>query len=121
MAACTQRGNLDARAQGAQLRTGLLALGMALVVAAFLARSDVSMLYRALVFAPFFVAAYGLLAGFYETCSLVALKGNRMTADGPEPVADHTELAAQRRTSVRVLSLSGAFAGIATALFVFAS
>lgn len=121
MAAVTQRGNLDARSQEGQLRVGLVALGMALVVAAFLARSEAATLYRAFVFVPFFVAAYGVLAAFYETCGLTAFRGHRMTADGAEPVADRVELAAQRRTGVQVLSMSGALAGIATALFVVAS
>ena len=121
MVAVSQRGNLDARSQQGQLRVGLVALGMALVAAAFLARSDAAMFYRAFVFVPFFVAAYGVLAAFYETCSLTAARGCRVTCDGVEPVADCAELAGQRKTSRRVLSMSGALAAIATVLFVIAS
>lgn len=116
-----QRGNLDAHAQDAQLRVGLIALAMALVVAAFLARRDAATVYRALVFVPFVVAANGVLAAFYGTCGLTAFAGRRRTADGAEVVADRGELTAQRRTGVWVLSMSGAFAAAATALFVIAS
>jgi hypothetical protein len=120
MAALTQRGNLDSRSQEGQLRMGLVALAMALVAAAFLARSDAATLYRVLVFAPFFVAAYGVLAAFYGTCGFCAFAGRRMTADGAEPVADRTDLAAQRKTGLWVLTMSGVCALIATVLFVIA-
>jgi len=91
------------------------------MAAAFLARSDTALSYRAAVFVPFFVAAYGVLAAFYETCSVRAISGCRLTSEGTEPVADRAELAAQRKTGLRVLGMSGALAGLATALFVVAS
>jgi hypothetical protein len=121
MAALAQRGNLDSRSQESQLRVGLVALAMALVLAAFLARTDAATLYRALVFGPFLVATYGLLAAFYGTCGLTAIAGRRITADGSERVADRTELCAQRRVGARVLGASVALAAIAPTLFVLAS
>ena len=99
----------------------MVALGMALVATAFLGRSDVAPLYRAGVFVPFFVAAYGVLAAFYETCGLTAFAGRRITRDGPEPVADRGELAAQRKMGLGVMCLSGLLAVVATTAFVLAS
>ncbi len=121
MAVLAQRGNLDSRSQDGQLRVGLVALAMALVLAAFLARTDAATVYRAVVFLPFFVAVYGVLAAFYGTCGLQAMAGRRMTPDGAERVADRRELSAQRRTGARVLGASVLLAAIATTLFVFAT
>jgi hypothetical protein len=100
---------------------GLVALAMALVVAAFLARSNVAVPYRALMFLPFLVAANGVLAAFYQTCGLTAFAGRRMTPDGAERVADRVELAAQRKTGAWVLSMSVVGATVATVLFVLAT
>lgn len=121
MAAAAQRGNLDARAQDNQLRVGLVALAMALVVTALLARFEGASVYRWLMFLPFFVAANGVLAAFYRTCGITAFAGRRMTVEGAEVVADRTELSAQRRIGLRVLGMSVALAWLATALFVTAS
>jgi hypothetical protein len=120
MTALVQRGNLDSRSQDGQLRLGLLALAMALAGAAFLARQDAATLYRAAVFVPFFVATNGVLAAFYRTCGITAMAGRRMTPDGVEMVADRAELAAQRRTGLKVLFVSWALALAATTLFVLA-
>jgi hypothetical protein len=122
MAALTERGNLDARAREGQLRVGLAALGMALVLSAFLCRPELGADagYRAIVFVPFFVASYGVLAAFYRTCGLSAIAGHRRTPDGTEPVADRAELASQRRTGAMVMLMSVGLAGAATLLFVIA-
>lgn len=128
MAAITRRGNLDDQAsrQG-QLRVGLAALAMALVLAAFLggggsgAGGPVAPVpLRALVFVPFFVGAYGVLAAFYKTCAFHALSRTRSTAVGSEPVADRAELQAQRRTGALVVLGSAGLAAAATLLFVLA-
>ncbi|CAN5920752.1 hypothetical protein BH11MYX4_BH11MYX4_23580 [soil metagenome] len=103
------------------MRTGLVALAMALAFAAFLTRSDGAHLYRWFAFLPFFVAANGVLAAFYRTCGFTAAAGRRMTPEGAEPVADRDELAEQRRVGMRVLGSSAALAAVATALFVTAS
>ena len=121
MAAVAQRGNLDARAQDSQLRIGLVALAMALLVTAFLARIEGASAYRWLMFLPFFVAANGILAAFYRTCGITAFAGRRMTFEGAEVVADRTELSGQRRVGLRVLVISIGMAGLATAAFVTAS
>jgi len=120
MAALAQRGNLDSRSQESQLRVGLVGLAMALVLAAFLARSDAATVYRAVVFLPFLVATYGVLAAFYGTCGLMAIAGRRITADGTERVADRQELSAHRRLGARVLFASVALAAIATTLLLVA-
>ena len=103
------------------MRVGLVALAGALIVALFLAQSGAAPAYRALAFLPFFVAANGVLAALYRVCGFTAIAGHRMTADGVEVVADREELAAQRRSGMRVLVLSVALAALATALFIVAT
>jgi hypothetical protein len=120
MAAVAPRGNLDTRAQETQMRFGLVALAASLVVAVVLAQSGASAGFRAVAFVPFFVAAYGVTSALYRTCGLSALAGRRQTSDGAEPVADRSELRAQRRAGLRVFAVSGALAGVATLLFSFA-
>ncbi len=121
MAAVGPTGNLGSRAQDNQLRVGLVALAMALALTAFLARTDGGSAYRWLVAFPFFVAINGVLAGFYKTCGVTAFAGRRITASGVEVVADRHELAALRRTGLKVLGMSVALAAAAAALFVTAS
>ncbi|MDB4941643.1 MAG: hypothetical protein JWP97_1177 [Labilithrix sp.] len=124
MAAVTRRGNLvDQGSRQGQLRVGLAGLAMALVLAALLGRADASPVEhasRALVFLPFFVGTYGVLASFYKTCGVHALSGTRSTAGGSEPVADRSELRAQRRLGAMVVLGSALVAAGATALFLVA-
>jgi uncharacterized membrane protein YecN with MAPEG domain len=121
MGAVAHRGNLDSNAQDRQLRVGLVALAVALVVTLLLVKSGAPPVVRAAAFLPFFFAAYGVLAAFYRVCGFTAIAGRRMTADGVEKVADRAELSAQRRSGLRVIVLSVACAALATALFVVAS
>ena len=121
MAVVAQRGNLDVNAQERQLRVGLVALAGALVVALLLVNSGAAPVVRGVAFLPFFFAVYGLLAAFYRVCGFTAIAGRRMTADGVEKVADRAELAAQRRSGLRVIILSVVFATFATSLFVVAT
>jgi hypothetical protein len=121
MAAVIPRGNLESRAQDIQMRVGLVALAISLVVGTLLARSGVAMGYRALAFVPFFVASYGLLAALYRTCGMTALAGRRITSDGTEPVADREELAALRSKGMRVMLGSALLAATATSLLAIAS
>lgn len=114
-------GNLDASAQDTQLRAGLLALTTALITAAALCSTSASPIYRVVVFVPFFIASYGVLAALYATCGISAIAGLRYTCQGSEPIADRSELSAHRSRGIRVLSLSLVLATIATALFVTAS
>jgi hypothetical protein len=121
MAAVAQRGNLDTRSQDQQMRMGLVALAGALVFAVFLMRTGAPPTYRALGFVPFFFAVNGFLAALYRVCGFTAIAGRRMTADGAEVVADRAELAAQRRTGLRVLVLSVVLSALATSLLMVAN
>jgi hypothetical protein len=121
MQVVSPRGNLDATTQDTQLRAGLIALVMALVVAAALGHSGAAPGYRVLVFAPFFVASYGVLAALYGTCGISAIAGRRITCQGTERIADRGERSTQRAKGMKVLSVSLALATAATALFVTAS
>lgn len=121
MQVVSPRGNLDSAAQDTQLRAGLIALATALVVAAALGHSDAAPLVRAVVFVPFFVAAYGVLAALYATCGVTAMAGRRITCQGAERIADRGERSAQRAKGLKVLAASLVLAAGATALFVTAS
>ncbi|MDF2696414.1 MAG: hypothetical protein K0S65_4797 [Labilithrix sp.] len=114
-------GNLDAASQDTQLRAGLVALTTGLALAALLCRSGAPSVYRAIVFLPFFVASYGVLAALYATCGISAIAGRRFTCQGSERIADRGELSAHRAKGVKVLSMSLLLAAAATALFVTAS
>jgi hypothetical protein len=121
MAAVAQRGNLDSSAKDSQMRVGLVALAAAMLAAVLLAQSGAAAGVRALSFVPFFVASYGILSALYGVCGFTALAGRRITTEGTERVADRFELTCQRRSGMRVLVLSAAFAALATGLFVAAS
>jgi hypothetical protein len=121
MAVVAPRGNLDSRAQGAQMRVGLFALAIALGAVVMLAHSGAAPGYRSLAFAPFLVAAYGVLSALYGTCGMTAIAGRRITSEGTERIADRDELASQRKTGARVLAISIALSAVATALFVNAA
>jgi len=112
--------NLDAATQEKELRLGLVALVVALTSAALLSRSGAPAGYRALVFVPFCVAAYGVLAGLFATCGVTALAGCRITPQGREPIADRADLEATRAHGVKVLLSSAVAAAITTGLFVIA-
>lgn len=121
MQVVTPRGNLDSAAQDTQLRSGLVALATALLVAAVLGGSGAAPVYRVFVFLPFFVAAYGVLAALYGTCGITALAGRRITCQGSERVADRCERSELRTSGMKVLSGSFLLASAATVLFVTAS
>jgi len=121
MQVVSPRGNLDPSTQDTQLRGGLIALTLALGVAAMLGHSGAAPGYRALVFVPFFVAAYGVMAALYGTCGISAIAGRRITCQGTERIADRNERAVQRRNGMKVLSVSLALATAATFLFVATS
>jgi hypothetical protein len=109
-------GNLDGRAQNAQIRVGVgtLAVGLAAAMA-MNARGAGSATHLALV-PVFFVGAYGICAGLARTCGFTAITGRRITATGSEPIADRDELAAVRRRGGVVVAISLAVSLIATAL-----
>jgi hypothetical protein len=121
MAAVIERGNLESRAQDTQLRVGLVALAVSLVVGNLLVNGAVASGYRLLAFVPFFVAAYGVLAALYQTCGITAIMGRRITSEGSEPVADRAELAKHRARGMRVLLGSTLLAAVATSLLFLAS
>ncbi len=112
--------NLDTRAQNFQLRLGVVMIALSLGVAVALVRAEVGTAYRLLVALPMYFGTYAVYAGLTKTCGFTALRGLRMTASGPAPVADKAELAAQRRRGLRVIASSAAVAGLATLLLAVA-
>src|SRR4051794_10750644 len=106
MAAIAERGNLESRAQDVQMRIGIIALAISLLIGTLLAQSGFAREVRLAAFAPFFVASYGLLAALYRTCGLTAIAGRRITSDGSEPVADRAELLRLRARGLRVMCAS---------------
>jgi hypothetical protein len=120
MAALTTGGNLEQPAQDAQLRIGVAFVSVGLVAAVVLRHVDVGAGIRALLFLPFFVGAYGVQAGLYKVCGINALFARRITIEGPRPVADPRDLAEYRRTGIRILASSAAFAMLAATLVVVA-
>ena len=121
MHAASPRGNLSTAAQDTQLRAGLIALATAIAVAAGLGHIGASPGYRAVVFVPFFVAAYGVLAALYGTCGISAIAGMRITCQGTERIADRSERNVLRAKGMKVLSASLVVAVIGTVLFVTAA
>jgi hypothetical protein len=61
------QGNLDAAGTTRRLRAGVMALAVALGIAVVMAKADVSVGYRLLLFLPFFAAANGFFQGLYRT------------------------------------------------------
>jgi len=103
------------------MRFGLVSLAVGLLAVAVLTQLGVQPAYRALAFVPFFFASYGVISALFGVCTITAVMGRRMTADGAERVANREELAEQRRYAARVLFLTFALAAGATSLFVLAA
>ena len=113
-------GNLDSRAQNAQLRIGVGMIAVALAVAVVSLSLDVPSGYRALLALPLFFGTYGIYAGLTRTCGLTALRGMRMTESGPTPVADKDALVTHRRQGYQVIGGSALISVAATLLLVLA-
>ena len=113
-------GNLDARAQNAQLRFGVVMIAAALALAVVLLGVGAPAPYRALLAIPLFLGTYGVYAGLTRVCGFTALRGMRMTESGPAPVADRSDLESHRRRGLRVLGGSATIALAATVLLLLA-
>jgi hypothetical protein len=98
---------------------GVVALGVGLLASVAVVRLGVPTGARAIVFLPFFVAAFGGYQGLYRTCTGAGEQGVRITEHGEEPIVDPTERESARREGRRVLWRSVLTAAVATLAIVF--
>jgi hypothetical protein len=109
--------NLQDHGQNSRLRMGIVALTVALGAAVLVVQADLPRLWRALLFVPFFFAAFGAWQGLYRTCPGMVMKGARETQEGDEVrVADPEQTRGARRLAARVMLGSVVTAACATAL-----
>jgi hypothetical protein len=120
MASSSGCGNLDDRARDMHIRMGVGMLSAGLLAAAVMHHLRWSGLASLALSPIFFVAVYGLAAGFGGTCVLNAISGKRRGTSGAEPIADRQELAAVRRRGASLTGASLLIAVAASALLAFA-
>ncbi len=113
-------GNLDASAQNAQLRFGVVMIAAALATGVLLLGLGVPAGYRAFLALPLFFGTYGVYAALMRTCGFTAMRGMRLTESGPCPVPDKAEAKCFRRRGMQVIGGSATIAAAATLLLVFA-
>lgn len=111
-------GNLGDRAQNARLRMSLVFLALGLGLAVLLIRTDAAAGYRALLFVPFFGAAFGAYQGLFRTCTYAAKHGVRLTDEGEERMANPADLARVRKSGRAVILSSFLTAVMATLVIV---
>jgi hypothetical protein len=97
---------------------GVVALGVGLLASVLVVRLGVPTGLRAIVFVPFFVAAFGGYQGLYRTCTGAGEEGVRITDHGKEPIVDPGERASSRREGRRVLGRAVLTAAVATLAIV---
>ncbi len=97
---------------------GVVALGVGLLASVVVVRLGLPTGVRALVFVPFFVAAFGGYQGLYRTCSGAAAQGVRITEHGEERIVDPAERESARAEGRRVLWRSVLTAAAATLAIV---
>jgi len=107
--------NLGDQGQNARLRLSLIALVVALALSVGLVESDAPPVLRAILFVPFFIAAFGAYQGLFRTCSFAARHGMCVTDQGAESVGDAAERDRLRRDGRKVVLSSFATALVATA------
>ncbi|MEZ4222891.1 MAG: hypothetical protein R3B13_18255 [Polyangiaceae bacterium] len=111
-------GNLSPACRAKGLRHGVYILGFALAAAVTMRELGAPPLWRALLFLPFFMALVGMARGLIGICAFLALKGQRETDDGVEPVAAREERARLAITGRNALLWSSLIALALTAAFV---
>lgn len=107
-------GNLGCHAQNSRLRMSLFALSIALALSVVLMESGAPSLARAILFFPFFIAAFGAYQGLFRTCSFAARQGVRLADHGEEMVTSRQERDRMRREGRKVFLGSLATAVAAT-------
>jgi hypothetical protein len=111
-------GNLGCGAQNSRLRMSLVALSIGLGLSVVLMESGAPAFARAVLFFPFFIAAFGAYQGLFRTCSFAARQGLRLADHGEEVVSSPVERERMRREGRKVVLGSVATAVAATAMVV---
>lgn len=111
--------NLASLGQNFRLRMGVLVLGASLVASVIIVKADVHRGWRAALFVPFFMAAFGAWQGLYRVCPDLAFRGVREDRTGAEdPIGRPQERASVRCIARRVLLISTLTAGLLTAVLI---
>jgi hypothetical protein len=118
MASVALAPNLDRPAQTVRLRAGVIAFTIALSFSLGFAHVRLDRPLRAVLFVPFFIAAWGIAQGLTGTDPLLAARGLRDVGEGREQIADAGELARVRRTARLVNRIALAVAAALTGLIV---
>ena len=110
--------NLEGGGQNRRLRLGATGLAVALVASVVLVEADVGRVWRALLFLPFYGAAYGAWQGLLRTCPTLARRGQREDHGEYASIASPERVAAGRKMGrkVRLASLMSAL--VATSIVV---
>lgn len=120
MAASVDLRNTDTHTQGAQLRRGLGVIAVSLGLAVVLRETGASPKTILLLVPFFFLGIYGVQASFTGTCSVLAMRGQRLTASGAEPICDRARRAKLKRKGLGLVASSAAVAVLAGVLLAFA-
>jgi hypothetical protein len=96
----------------------LFALLIALALSVVLMESGAPAFARAVLFFPFFIAAFGAYQGLFRTCSFAARHGLRLADHGEEMVTSQPERDRMRREGRKVFLGSLATAVAATSMVV---
>ncbi len=118
MAAPYQAANLDEVVQGRMLRFGVAMSLVALGLSTILLQTGASTFPRALLFLPFWLAAYGVLSSLFRTCAFAALGAFRLASCGAQPIAGPEGVHAVRRRGLGVFLASVAIAALLTSLLL---
>ena len=110
--------NIGPREQARRLRVGVVMLIVSVVVALFLMAIGASRIWRATVFVPLLIGAFGVLQVRAHTCVALAARGLRNMDAGDEAIADPVELRAVKAQARRVNLQAAALAAGLTAAFI---
>ncbi|MEM7674619.1 MAG: hypothetical protein AAF449_01310 [Myxococcota bacterium] len=112
--------NLKTKGQNHRLRMGVFMLGISLLATMLLVQADLHRAWRATLFFPFFMAAFGAWQGLFRICPGMAMKGVRESACGgcDERVGHAKELKVARKLGRQVMWGSVATAIVSTSIVV---
>lgn len=110
--------NLGRTRQTRRLRVGVVAFVIALSFALGFSHMRAAVAVRASLFAPFFVAVWGIAQGLSGTDPFLAARGMRDMGEGLELIADPAELARVRAAGRRIVWISLGTAALLTGLIV---
>lgn len=110
--------NIGPREHARRLRIGVAMFIVAIVMAVLLMTTGAARIWRATVFLPLLIGAFGVLQVRAHTCVALAARGLRNMDAGDEPIADASELRAVKAQARRVNIQAMALAATLTAAFI---